>query len=84
MIATVAGDGGRHSVGSNVFNSLAMAGVATAVSPGAASVGLTRASWVMLGTGAIVWLLMWTARRLERWESVALSAVYAATIPILA
>lgn len=71
-------------LGSNVFNSLAVAGVATVVSPGAVSVGLTRASWVMLGTGAIVWLLMWTARRLERWESVALLAVYAATIPIVA
>ena len=73
-------------LGSNVFNSLAIGGVAHLVGPGPlAEPDLAHlAMVVMLGTTALCWFFM--GRRLEigRWEAAGLLGVYIATLPLLA
>lgn len=73
-------------LGSNLFNSLAVGGVAAVVGPGVlddralASVGVV--AMVVVAGGA--WLFMYTARVLARWEAATLLGAYAVTIPLLA
>lgn len=71
-------------LGSNLFNSLAIAGVVALVSPGPVDAGLLAAAWVTVVVGLAVWLLMATARRVVRWEGAALVAGYLATLPLVA
>jgi cation:H+ antiporter len=70
-------------VGSNLFNSLAVASVVAFISPGSVSGGLAASAWIVVGAGAGIWLLMWTSRRLVRWEAVVLIGVYLATLPVV-
>lgn len=71
-------------LGSNLFNSTAVAGVAALVGPAA----LTDAGLTVVGvTGMVLvaglsWLFLATGRRLTRAESGLLLAIYAATLPL--
>ncbi len=71
-------------LGSNLFNSLAIAGVAGLVAPGATSGGVVAAAWVSVGVAVLVGLLMLTGRRLAPAEGALLLLAYAATIPVVA
>lgn len=71
-------------IGSNLFNSLAIGGVTGLISPGVVSPGLTTAGWIATGVGVAVWLLMWTSRRLTRWEGGLLIVAYFATLTVFA
>lgn len=71
-------------IGSNLFNSLAIGGVTGLISPGTVASGLTAAAWLATGIGVAVWLLMWTARRLGRWEGALLIVAYFATLTVVA
>ena len=65
-------------LGSNVFNVLGILGVAALVRP----LPVLEQAWfdvgVMVLLALILWPLLWTGRRLQRWEGVLLLAVYAA------
>jgi len=73
-------------LGSNLFNSLAVGGIAALVGPGAldddklASIGV--GSMLVVAVGA--WLAMATGRKVVSWEAVSLLAVYVITVPLLA
>jgi len=73
-------------LGSNLFNSLAVGGIAALVGPGTlddpnlASVGV--AAMVVVAVGA--WLFMVTSRRIASWEAATLLGAYAVTVPLLA
>lgn len=73
-------------LGSNLFNSLAVGGIAGLIGPGTldddklASIGVGAMVAIALGA----WLFMATKRRVERWEAGTLLAAYAATVPLLA
>ncbi|MBW3557447.1 MAG: calcium/sodium antiporter [Actinobacteria bacterium] len=71
-------------LGSNLFNSLAIAGVAGLISPGAVSAGLVVTAWLSVGVVVGVAMLMVTSRRLVKWEGILLIGVYLASIPIVA
>lgn len=73
-------------LGSNIFNSLAVSGVAVLVGPGRVDDPdlLRVAVPVMLVVGGLAWLLMWTDHRLDRWEGAVLLALYAAAVALLA
>ncbi len=73
-------------LGSNVFNSLAVGGLAALVGPGPIldpSLAGT-ATYLMVGVSLLVWLAMWTQHRISRWEAIVLLAIYAAVLPLLA
>ncbi|HEU5082780.1 MAG TPA: calcium/sodium antiporter [Acidimicrobiales bacterium] len=73
-------------LGSNLFNSLAVGGVAALIGPGVlddpnlASVGVTA----MVAVALAAWLFMATARRIAGWEAATLLGAYAVTVPLLA
>lgn len=67
-------------VGSNLFNSLAVAGGAGVLGGGALASGLSTGLVFMLGMAAFAGILTATGNRLVRWEGFALLAVYAAFI----
>lgn len=73
-------------LGSNLFNSLAVGGVAALAGPG--RVGdptLTGAAvWLMLLVSLAAMTFMWTGRRLVRQEGAILLAVWLGTLPLLA
>ena len=71
-------------LGSNVFNSTAVAGTAALIGPGAiADSGLTVVGAVsMVVVAALAWLFLGLGGRLRRWEAVVLLAVYGATLPL--
>lgn len=71
-------------VGSNLFNSLGIGGVIVLISPGPVATGLMVAAWIGAALGVAVWILMWTSRRLVRWEGVFLIATYFATLLVVA
>ena len=74
-------------VGSNIFNVLGVLGTSALVRPLVATEGAATAGWT--GTGAVVAaallasLLLWTGRRLDRWEGAVLLAAYAAYLFVL-
>lgn len=70
-------------LGSNLFNSLAIGGVAALIGPGAVSSGLLWASWVAVGTGIVMWLMMRRGSVLHRWEGGVLVAIYVASVPLV-
>jgi len=65
-------------VGSNLFNILGILGVASTVRPLAAPGIRPLDLGVMVGTSVAVLPLLWTGRRLQRWEGALLLAAYAA------
>lgn len=73
-------------LGSNLFNSTAVAGAAALV--GAAPLtdaGLTvLAASAMVITAALAWLFLGLGGSLRRWEALILLAIYAATLPLSA
>jgi cation:H+ antiporter len=71
-------------LGSNIFNSTAVAGSVALVGPGPLrEPGLTvLAATSMVVTAALAWLFLGLGGRLRRWEAAVLLAVYAATLPL--
>lgn len=72
-------------LGSNVFNSTAVAGTAALIGPGAITDrGLTVvAAGSMVGIAALAWLFLGLGGRLRRWEGGVLLGVYAATLLLI-
>jgi cation:H+ antiporter len=73
-------------LGSNLFNSTAVAGAAALVGAGALTdAGLTvLAASAMVVTAALAWLFLGLGGSLRRWEAMILLAIYAATLPLSA
>lgn len=73
-------------LGSNLFNSTAVAGTAALVGPGAITdSGLTVvAAASMVGVAVLAWLFLGLSRQLRRWEGLVLIAVYPVTLVLLA
>jgi cation:H+ antiporter len=63
-------------LGSNLFNSLAVAGLAGLVGPGALDPAFRGALAVMLLVGVVAGFFVFTARRLDRWEGAVLIALF--------
>jgi len=59
-------------VGSNLFNALAVGGVAGTIGPGTIDPGFRLTSLVMVGCAALAGLLALTGRELVRWEGILL------------
>ena len=59
-------------VGSNLFNALAVGGVAGTLGPGALDPGFRLTSLVMVGCAGLAGLLALTGRELVRWEGILL------------
>ena len=73
-------------LGSNIFNSTAVAGTVALIGPGAITdAGLTvTATSAMVVVAALAWLFLGLGGRLRRWEAAVLLGVYAATVPLSA
>ena len=72
-------------VGSNVFNLLAVLGVASLARPIPVSPAVIQVEApVMLAVSVIVLPFVWTTLRLTRWEGIILLAAYAAFVVLLA
>jgi cation:H+ antiporter len=73
-------------LGSNVFNSTAVAGVAALIGPARITdAGLTvLAASTMVVVAALAWLFLGGGGRLRRWEALVLLGIYAATMPLTA
>lgn len=71
-------------LGSNLFNSLAVAGIAAVVGPGVIDPTFHRALAVMLVAGVIAGVLVYTGRRLERWEGLLLLLLFAVFVALSA
>lgn len=71
-------------LGSNIFNSTAVAGTAAVIGPAAiADPGLTVvAASSMVVVAVLAWAFLAAGGRLRRWESAILLAVYLTTIPL--
>ena len=71
-------------LGSNIFNSAAVAGTAAIIGPGALTdAGLTVvAASAMVCVAALAWLFLGLGGQLRRWEAAVLLTVYAATLPL--
>jgi cation:H+ antiporter len=67
-------------VGSNLFNALAVGGVAGVIAPGDAEPSLRLGAVAMVGFAALAGLLARTGRTVERWEGVALLLGFAAFV----
>ncbi len=67
-------------LGSNLFNSLAVAGGAAVVGGGALTAGFTTGLLFMVGIAAFAGILTATGNKLVRWEGFALLAVYLAFV----
>ena len=59
-------------VGSNLFNALAVGGIAGTLGPGVLDPGFRLTSLVMVGSAAVAGLLALTGRELVRWEGILL------------
>ena len=73
-------------LGSNMFNSLGVAGVAALVGPGVLEDAdlTTVAAGLMVLIAALTWVFLGLGGRLRRWEAAALLALYLGTLPLLA
>ena len=63
-------------LGSNLFNTLAVAGTAGLVGPGSVDAGFRYAMGFMLAAGFVAGVFVLTGRRLTRWEGAALLAIF--------
>lgn len=72
-------------LGSNIFNSTAVAGTAALIGPAAISdTGLTViASGAMVGIAVLAWIFLGVGGRLRRWEGIVLVGVYAVSLGLL-
>jgi cation:H+ antiporter len=92
MTAIVAARKGEHDLilgnllGSNLFNSLAVGGIAGVVGPGPlqddklSSIGVGS----MVLVAVLAWGFMATRKCVHRWEAIVLLGIYAVTVPLLA
>jgi cation:H+ antiporter len=72
-------------LGSNLFNSFAVAGAAAVVGPGALGPEVTTvAVAAMVVVALAVWLFMRTGRKVQRWEAAVLLAVYPVALGLAA
>ncbi|HUF32276.1 MAG TPA: calcium/sodium antiporter [Acidimicrobiales bacterium] len=72
-------------LGSNLFNSLAVGGIAGVVGPGPIDAEIAgTGSVLMVGLALVAWLFMGTGRTVERWEGGLLLVVYVVALPFLA
>lgn len=71
-------------LGSNLFNSLAVAAIAGLVGPGSVAEAFRPALGFMVGAGVVAGIFVWTARRLERWEGAVLLIVFLAFVAFAA
>lgn len=71
--------------GSNLFNSLAIGGIAVLIAPGPLASGAVVGvgTIAMVVAAVIAWYLMGTRRALVRWEAAVLLAGYLAVLPLL-
>lgn len=72
-------------LGSNIFNSTAVAGTAAIIGPGLITdAGLTIvAATSMVAIAALAWLFLGLGGQLRRWEGIVLLGVYAATLALI-
>jgi cation:H+ antiporter len=71
-------------LGSNIFNSLAVGGLAAVVGPGDVDPTLSgQAAAVMVAVALLAWLFMHTGRRVTRWEAVLLLAGFPAAVVLV-
>lgn len=72
-------------LGSTVFNSLGIAGIAILIAPGAVAGSVAGiGTYAMLALGALAFVLMVTDSKVRRWEAAVLIVAYAALVPFLA
>ena len=73
-------------LGSNIFNSTAVAGAAALIGPGRLDdPGLTTvACGAMVGIAALAWIFLGAGGRLRRWEGLVLVAVYVLSLGLTA
>lgn len=64
-------------LGSNVFNALAIAGLAGTIQPGSVDSGFRVALGFMVGSGLVAGLFALSGRRIERWEGALLLGIFA-------
>ena len=67
-------------LGSNLFNSLAVAGTAGLVGPGVLSESFRDPLVLMVVAGGLAGLFAFTGRRLSRWEGIVLLSVFLAFV----
>jgi cation:H+ antiporter len=71
-------------LGSNLFNILVILGLSATIAPLPVAVGIvTSDNWWMLGVTLLLFPLMFTGRRINRWEGGLLLAVYVAYLAFL-
>lgn len=72
-------------LGSSIFNSFGIGGLIALINPGAAAPDLAgAATFAMIGATVATAFLLWTGRRLERWEAAGLLLGYVLVIAISA
>ncbi len=69
-------------MGSNLFNSLAVAGAAGLAGPGVLTGSFTAVSVLMVAAAVVAGLFVFTGRKLVRWEGALLLAVFAAFLVV--
>jgi cation:H+ antiporter len=69
-------------LGSNLFNTLAVAGIAGMVGPGLADETFHNAMVVMVIAGAVAGLFAFTGRRVDRWEGAMLLVLFLAFVTV--
>lgn len=71
-------------IGSNLFNILVILGVSGAIDPLSVPPGLIASdNWWMLGITLLLFPIMYTGRRVNRWEGLLLLAVYGVYLGLL-
>lgn len=90
VTSVVAGVRGRDDIavanviGSNLFNILGILGIGGLIAPIPFAPEIARSdNWWMLGVTALLFPLMFTSRRINRWEGGLLVAVYLAYLTLL-
>lgn len=87
LISSVRGRGDLavgNVIGSNLFNILGILGLSSLVAPLPVQPGLISSDcWWMLGVTLLLMPILFTGRRVSRWEGAALVAVYAVYLGLL-
>lgn len=71
-------------LGSNVFNTFTVAGLAGVIGPGLADEAFRDALIFMVASGVIAGLFVTTSRRLDRWEGAVLLSVFVGFVAVVA